>query len=94
MADENSTISAITITKDSAKEIISVAFDELAKNAKPGAGEQPRLFFPNGIELMLFTFEVSGVKVEFRVAGAAGIKALLQSDETGELVGEVVQEVR
>ena len=80
MADENRTLTIAT-AKDAAKELLSAAFNELEKRAKPEAGEEPRLFFPNGIELIFIKLEVSGVKVEFKVAGAKQIPGLLPSDE-------------
>jgi hypothetical protein len=52
------------------------------------------LVLPNGIELISFTLDVSGVKLEFKVAGAAGVKSLLEPEEIGGgLTGEVPQEV-
>jgi hypothetical protein len=83
MADEKRTDVTITSVKDAAKDVLSAAFAELAKRAEPQPGQKSIIFFPNGIELISFTLDVSGVKVEFKVAGAAGVKGLLEVEEIG-----------
>jgi hypothetical protein len=91
MADE---VAITTAAIESAKELFSAAFDELRKAASQDKKEETRIFFPNGIELISITLDVFKVKVEFKVAGAAGIKGLLESKEIeGGLTAEVEQEV-
>jgi len=91
MADEVAITSA---ARESAKELFSAAFDELRKAASQDKKEGTRIFFPNGIELISITLDVFKVKIEFKVAGAAGVKGLLQSEEIeGGLTVDVDQEV-
>jgi hypothetical protein len=92
--DPTMTYATITSAKDAAKEVLIATFDELGGKAEPKDKEKPRLFFPNGIELISITVDVSGIKVEIKVAGEKGVKGLLESKEIGKVTtGEVVQEV-
>jgi hypothetical protein len=94
MPDEDRTIFAITSTKESAKEIIQTAVTELAKYQKTEEGEKTRYFFPNGIELISITVDVSGIKVVITVAGEKGIKPSARSEQIGrDPWDEVTQEV-
>jgi hypothetical protein len=92
MADEKNTNVTIKARKDAVKDLISAAFAELAKRAEPQPGQQSIIFFPNGIELISFTVKVSEYTVELKVAGAAGVKALLEIEEIGKVAKEVTEE--
>ena len=73
-----------TKAKEDANELLKTAFKELKETVLDSRGEDPRLFFPNGIELISITLNVvKYVEIEFKIAGAAGIKALLESKEAG-----------
>lgn len=93
MADKKMTNVTIKSARDGAKELLSTALKEFEKTARAEEGEKPRLFFPNGIELISIIVRVSGVDVELKVAGKAGINSLLHSGEIGvDLTGKVGEE--
>ena len=63
---------------------LKTAFTELKESVFDSREEGPRLFFPNGIELISITLKVDKYfEVEFKVAGAEGVKGLLESKKSG-----------
>jgi hypothetical protein len=97
MDDVGNTNVEITNAKDTASELLTSALNDLRNTCKVEEGEEPRLFFPNGIELISITLSVSKISLEFKVAGAAGISGLMNSGGIGlghprELDEEVIEE--
>ena len=82
MTDDENTMDAITSAKEEAGELLSTALNELRKAAMAKDDEGKRLFFPNGIELISIGLTLKNITLEFKVAGAEGIKGLLNSEET------------
>ena len=74
---------SITSATSEATALLNAAFSDLAKTVGVKAAVEPRVFFPNGIELISITVSVSAVKVELKVAGEKGISALLVSGSEG-----------
>jgi len=65
---------------DEAKVLLVTALQEFRKAVAAATDEttaEPRVFFPNGIELISIKVTVSAVTVELKVAGEKGIKGLL-----------------
>jgi hypothetical protein len=59
--------------ENSAKAVLSNLFDNLKGNAAVLADQQTRLFFPNGIELIMITVKIGTIDIELKIAGAKGI---------------------
>ena len=57
----------------SANSVLSSIFDNLKANATVLGDQQPRLFFPNGIELITITVKIGTIDIELEIAGAKGI---------------------
>ena len=94
MANEKRTDVAIASASSAAKELLSSALNELKNVLLARVKEQPRLFFPNGIELISITVKVSAVEVEFKAAGEKGISGLVDSGQSAiGLAGEIGEEV-
>src|SRR5262245_60497155 len=90
---------SITSAESEAKAILEAALDKLRTAVKPetpGAATEPRVFFPNGIELISITVSIGAVKVELKVAGEKGIKGLLESRPNTDEVGKtaIVEQIR
>lgn len=87
MDDLTPTDARISSASSAAKDILSSALNNLKGAALSDENGQPRLFFPEGIELIEITVEVAGVKVGFKVAGKEGFAegSLMEQDhqETG-----------
>lgn len=74
----------ITKAKQDPNQLLSTALKELKQTVFDKERQDPRLFFPKGIELISITVKVDKyVDVELKVAGAEGIKALWDSKESG-----------
>lgn len=85
MTGENMTIFEKKHASEAAKELLSSALSELKNVAETQPSATPRLFFPNGIELISITVKLlSDIDIVFKVAGAKGISGLLNSEEIEE----------
>jgi hypothetical protein len=76
---DNTTLSKTSDVGEAQQTAINVlnsAFDNLGKGAAV-KGDAPRLFFPQGIELISISVKVGAVEITLEVAGAAGIKKTL-----------------
>ena len=97
MADENGTNVTKKPATDTAKELFSNALKELKIVAEAQDDDKPRVFFPNGIELISITVKLfSEVEIIFKVAGPKPISAILNSGEikvehTDKIVKEVIE---
>jgi hypothetical protein len=72
----------LTTARSEAEQLLAAAFNNLKSVPAPSAaGEAPRLFFPNGIEIIYvkveayFTEKIRG-SVEIQIAGEKGHKTL------------------
>lgn len=83
----------ITLVSAEAQKLLNEAFKNLKSAASvKEAAEPPRLFFPNGIELIYIKLEAgltekTKVSVELKIAGEKGLKAPasgLEQDDAGE----------
>jgi len=76
----------ITLVSSEAQKLLVEVFKNLKSAASVKAAEPPRLFFPNGIELIYIKFEAglsekTKVVVELKIAGEKGIKGLASESE-------------
>lgn len=67
--------------RETADHLLQRIFDKLKETTSPVQQENDK-FFPNGIELIDFKFKVPPVELELKVAGAAGVKGLLNGNQT------------
>lgn len=65
--------SNITDAQQTAINVLNAAFTNLKQDGT-AKSDAPRLFFPNGIELISITVKLTPVEVTLEIAGAAGIK--------------------
>ncbi|MDX1548684.1 MAG: hypothetical protein R3247_16930 [Rhodothermales bacterium] len=81
------TTEEITASRASAaKELLSAALSELRTIAQEASASNaaPRLFFPNGIEVISLTVKVSEFfEVTFKIAGEKGVSGLVEGISAG-----------
>ena len=64
--------------ENSANSVLSSIFNNLKANATVLVDQPtPRLFFPNGIELITITVKIGTIDIELEIAGANELAALL-----------------
>lgn len=73
-----------SVAKQDPNQLLSATLKELKQTVFDNDRQDSKLFFPNGIELILIKVKVDKyVDVELRVAGEKGVKALLNPNESG-----------